>query len=91
MQLYAHFNMIFHAATIAFFVSEAVSAWAVGESHFSAADIIEKDVAIIGGGASGTHTAVRLREDYGVSVVVVESEDHLVGFSNVCWAALTAL
>ena len=28
---------------------------------------IKKDVAIIGGGSSGSYSAVRLREDYGVS------------------------
>jgi heterodisulfide reductase subunit A-like polyferredoxin len=41
-------------------------------------DVIHKDVVIIGGGASGTYAAVRLREDFNKSIVVVEREDHLV-------------
>ena len=45
----------------------------------SAADfIVKKDVAILGGGASGAHAAVRLREDYGKSIVVVEKQEELV-------------
>ena len=40
--------------------------------------VISKDVAIIGGGASGSHAAVRLREDFGKSVVVIEKQGHLV-------------
>lgn len=39
---------------------------------------IDVDVAIIGGGASGAYAAVRLREDFGKSIVVVEKEDRLV-------------
>lgn len=39
---------------------------------------IYKDVAILGGGASGTYAAVRLREDYGKSVLVIEQEPVLV-------------
>ena len=45
----------------------------------SAADfVIKKDVAILGGGASGAHAAVRLREDHGQSVIVVEKQENLV-------------
>jgi hypothetical protein len=40
--------------------------------------IIERDVAIVGGGSSGTYTAVRLR-DLGKSVVVVERDVRLGG------------
>jgi hypothetical protein len=40
--------------------------------------VITKDVAILGGGASGTYAAVRLREDYGKSVVLIEKEAVLV-------------
>jgi flavin-dependent dehydrogenase len=40
--------------------------------------IVNKDVAILGGGASGTYAAVRLREDYGRSVLLIESEAVLV-------------
>jgi heterodisulfide reductase subunit A-like polyferredoxin len=48
-------------------------------SKFAAADIIRKDVAIIGGGATGAHAAVRLREDFKKSVVVVEKQTEMVG------------
>ncbi|GKU07905.1 fad dependent oxidoreductase [Fusarium langsethiae] len=37
------------------------------------------DVAIIGGGATGCYAAVRLREDYGKSVVVIEKQNKLGG------------
>ena len=43
---------------------------------------IIRDVAIIGGGASGAHAAVRLREDFDKSVIVVETKDHLVRVSR---------
>lgn len=39
---------------------------------------IDIDVAIIGGGASGAYAAVRLREDFGKNIVVVEKQDRLV-------------
>jgi heterodisulfide reductase subunit A-like polyferredoxin len=39
---------------------------------------VYKDVAIIGGGASGSYSAVRLREDYGVSVILIEKDTRLV-------------
>jgi ribulose 1,5-bisphosphate synthetase/thiazole synthase len=40
--------------------------------------IVNTDVAILGGGASGTYSAVRLREDYGKSVLLIEMEPVLV-------------
>lgn len=43
---------------------------------------IVRDVAIIGGGATGTYAGVRLREDYKKSVVIIEREDHLGGHVN---------
>jgi len=42
-------------------------------------DIVARDVAIIGGGASGAYAAVRLKEDYGKSIVLVEKAGRLVG------------
>lgn len=36
------------------------------------------DVVIVGGGASGAHAAVRLRDDYKKSVLVVEKSNRLV-------------
>jgi hypothetical protein len=44
----------------------------------TAPQVIRRDVCVIGGGSSGTYTAVRLR-DLGRSVVVVESQDRLGG------------
>ena len=52
---------------------------AIERYDFAAEDTIIKDVAIVGGGASGTYAAVRLREDYNTSVVVVEAQNRLVG------------
>ncbi|PSK37989.1 hypothetical protein B9Z65_1180 [Elsinoe australis] len=43
---------------------------------------ITRDVAIIGGGAAGTYAAVRLREDYNISVVLIEADDRLGGHVN---------
>lgn len=39
---------------------------------------VETDVVILGGGASGTYAAVRLREDYRKKVLLVEMEAVLV-------------
>ncbi|TVY82385.1 Beta-cyclopiazonate dehydrogenase [Lachnellula suecica] len=44
--------------------------------------VVYKDVAILGGGASGTYAAVRLREDYGKSVFLIEKEAVLGGHVN---------
>lgn len=44
---------------------------------------MHKNVVILGGGASGTCAAVRLREDYGKGVLLVEMEPILVSiFTN---------
>ncbi|KAE9365770.1 amino oxidase [Stipitochalara longipes BDJ] len=40
---------------------------------------IYKDVVILGGGASGSHAAVRLREDFNKSIIIVEKQDNLGG------------
>lgn len=39
---------------------------------------IDTDIAIIGGGGSGAYAAVRLREDFGKKIVVVEKQNRLV-------------
>jgi hypothetical protein len=41
--------------------------------------VIDVDVAIVGGGAGGTYAAVRLREDLNTSIVLIEPKDHLGG------------
>ena len=62
--------------TLTAIVAQATADWC--EVDVAPQDMIQKDVVIIGGGASGTYAAVRLREDYNKSVVVVERDDHLV-------------
>ncbi|KAK4236379.1 beta-cyclopiazonate dehydrogenase [Achaetomium macrosporum] len=42
-------------------------------------EIITRDVAIIGGGASGSYAAVRIRDDYKKSIVLVEKAGRLGG------------
>ena len=54
----------------------------VNEAAFAPEEIIRKYVAIIGGGASGTYAAVRLREDYNTSIIVIEEMDRLVRYSS---------
>jgi hypothetical protein len=54
--------------------------------NFSAQDTITVDVCIIGGGATGTYAAVRLQEDYGKSVIVVEKTDRLGGHTETYFA-----
>jgi ribulose 1,5-bisphosphate synthetase/thiazole synthase len=56
----------------------AVSAHPIDESQFSPADIIVRDVAIVGGGAAGSHAAVRLSQDFHKSVVLVDKAAQLV-------------
>lgn len=40
--------------------------------------VITKDIIIIGGGASGAHAAVRLREDLDQDIILIEKEPILV-------------
>jgi uncharacterized NAD(P)/FAD-binding protein YdhS len=40
--------------------------------------IIYRDVAVIGGGASGAYAAVRLRDDFGKSIALIEKQENLV-------------
>ncbi|KAL5420170.1 hypothetical protein PMIN04_006644 [Paraphaeosphaeria minitans] len=51
----------------------------IDERDFDAAGVIERDVAIIGGGAAGTYAAVRLREDLNTSIIVIEPKNWLGG------------
>ncbi|KAE9372618.1 FAD/NAD(P)-binding domain-containing protein [Stipitochalara longipes BDJ] len=50
--------------------------------NFSAADTITVDVCIVGGGSTGTYSAVRLSQDLGKSVIVIEKADVLGGHTN---------
>lgn len=51
------------------------------ESNFLAEDILVRDVVVVGGGASGTYGAVKLK-DAGKSVVVIEKKDRMGGHTN---------
>ncbi|KAK3315960.1 amine oxidase [Apodospora peruviana] len=57
----------------------AASLGSASLSQSIASRILVKNVAIVGGGASGAHAALRLKEDYGKSIVVIEAADHLGG------------
>ncbi|MEV6495394.1 FAD-dependent oxidoreductase, partial [Actinoplanes sp. NPDC051633] len=50
-------------------------------ADFAGAQVIRRDVCVIGGGSAGTYTAVRLG-DFGRSVVVVEKQDRLGGHTE---------
>lgn len=50
-------------------------------SGYDSADVIYRDVAVIGGGSSGVYAAIRL-QDYNHSVVVVEKNDYLGGHAQ---------
>ena len=43
-------------------------------------DTVNVDVVVVGGGASGAYAAVRLKEDYNKTVLLIEKEGHLVCF-----------
>jgi ribulose 1,5-bisphosphate synthetase/thiazole synthase len=45
---------------------------------FELPDVLVKDVVIVGGGASGAYAGVRLRDDFGKSVAIVEMQNRLV-------------
>ncbi|GKT63107.1 amine oxidase [Colletotrichum tofieldiae] len=67
------------AARIAAFFSALPLVAAVAISDSAAAKTIHKDVVILGGGASGSHAAVRLREDFNKTVIVVEKQNRIGG------------
>lgn len=55
-----------------------VSATITVAAAYDPSDAVHKDVLIVGGGASGAYAAVRLREDFGKSIVLIEKESILV-------------
>ncbi|KAI8949444.1 FAD/NAD(P)-binding domain-containing protein [Xylaria longipes] len=63
--------------TLISWVSRGLSV-SLDTSSFSAADTIQRDIAIVGGGSSGTHAAIRLK-DAGKTVVVIEKQAQLGG------------
>jgi hypothetical protein len=73
------------ATSSAFFaISTAVAKAASSDfdtSKFKPEDIIERDVAVIGGGSSGTYAAIALK-DSGKSVIVVEKKGRMGGHAS---------
>ncbi|KAK4243123.1 beta-cyclopiazonate dehydrogenase [Corynascus novoguineensis] len=63
---------------ISFKVAGGILAAAVA-SKACASQVIQRDVAIIGGGASGAYAAIRLKEDFDQSVVVIEKAGRMGG------------
>jgi hypothetical protein len=55
---------------------------AAEENHTPEPIELIRDVAIIGGGASGTYAAVRLREDLNTSMVLIEPRPNLGGHTS---------
>ncbi|KAF4454223.1 hypothetical protein F53441_3223 [Fusarium austroafricanum] len=55
----------------------------------AAAQAIDVDVAIVGGGGSGGYAAVRLRENYGKKIVVVEKQKQLGGHAEAWYDPVT--
>jgi beta-cyclopiazonate dehydrogenase len=53
----------------------------IDESEFKSEDVIERDLCVLGGGASGVYGAIRAK-DSGHSVVVVEKNDYLGGHTE---------
>ncbi|KAF2097526.1 hypothetical protein NA57DRAFT_41830 [Rhizodiscina lignyota] len=60
----------------------------INESAFTASDIITRDVVIIGGGSSGTYTAIRLQQ-LGKSVALIERKSILGGHVDTFYDPIT--
>jgi ribulose 1,5-bisphosphate synthetase/thiazole synthase len=70
-------NLYCLLATIVLMANPVDATNAIREGS-TASRIIYSDVVILGGGASGAHAAVRLRQDFNKTVVVVEKNNKLV-------------
>lgn len=70
-------------------LSASVASPSLLERNFKPEDTITRDVVILGGGATGTFAAVRLREDFGKSVVVIEKSDRLGGHTDTYFDPVT--
>ena len=73
---YFHSKTVITCALLA--LATTTTARRLDESRFAPEDVIFRDVAVIGGGASGCYAAVRVK-DAGKSVVVIETKNHLGG------------
>jgi len=67
-----------------------LAATKIDVTTFTESNIIERDVCIIGGGASGTYAAVRLLQS-GKSVALIEKKDRLGGHVNTYVDPITKL
>ncbi|WQF82896.1 Putative FAD/NAD(P)-binding domain superfamily [Colletotrichum destructivum] len=67
------------AARIAAFLGALPFVVSVVIPDSAATKIVHKDVVILGGGASGSHAAIRLREDYNKTIIVVEKQARIGG------------
>lgn len=68
-------------SSLVFAAAESNGSAMFNPDSYDAGNIIRRDVAVIGGGASGTYGAVSL-SDMGKSVVLVEKSDRLGGHEN---------
>ena len=59
----------------------SLAASILDDAAYSSASIIRRDVCIVGGGSSGTYSAIRLH-DSGKTVAVVESKNRMGGHTN---------
>ncbi|KAI9038232.1 NADPH-dependent FMN reductase Lot6 [Aspergillus affinis] len=67
--------------TVLLVLATLANAARISERTFLAEDTITRDVCIIGGGATGTYAAIRLK-DQGRSVIVVENSEYLGGHTE---------
>lgn len=76
-------RFLVYTATLALCCSRSAFVYShhYGSPAFKPDDIIVRDVAIIGGGSSGTHAAISLK-DKGKSIVVVEKQARLGGHTE---------
>ncbi|KUJ10350.1 FAD/NAD(P)-binding domain-containing protein [Mollisia scopiformis] len=67
--------------TLSSFVSAAQTSFQINGHKYSVDNIITRDISIIGGGSSGTYSAIQLR-DAGKSVAVIEQTGRLGGHTQ---------
>ncbi|KAJ5800819.1 uncharacterized protein N7518_002887 [Penicillium psychrosexuale] len=68
-------------SVVTFWLAVAVTGNTFDPKNYAKADVIVCNVAVVGGGSSGTYAAINLRK-MGQSVVVVERKKHLGGHTN---------
>ena len=74
-----HLDMKFHAS--AFALVACLTTVSIAAPPKPSHDIIDVDVAIVGGGASGIHAAIHLK-DAGAKVAVIEKKDQIGGHAE---------